>query len=96
MTASKNKPAMTTAEREHVGKVKDGPCAVCDLPGPCEAHEIVQGAWYLSISLCPDCHRNPILGWHGQKRAWAIRKIDELKALNTTLSRVHSLARARV
>lgn len=88
MTASKNKKPMTAAEREHVGRVKSGPCAVCDLPGPTEAHEIIQGAWFLSISLCVDCHRNPTLGLHGQKRAWAIRKLDELGALNITLSRL--------
>ena len=25
------------------------------------------------------------MGWHGQKRAWAIAKMDELDALNVTL-----------
>lgn len=88
MTASKNKPPMTTAEREHVRKVKEGPCSVCDAPGPTEAHEIVQGVWFLSVSLCPDCHRNPLLGLHGQKRAWAIRKMDELGALSVTIRRI--------
>lgn len=28
------------------------------------------------------------MGWHGQKRAWAIAKMDELDALNVTLSRL--------
>ena len=28
------------------------------------------------------------MGWHGQKRAWAIRKMDELDALNVTIQRL--------
>jgi len=28
------------------------------------------------------------MGWHGQKRAWAIRKMDELDALAITLERL--------
>jgi hypothetical protein len=30
------------------------------------------------------------MGWHGQKRAWAIRKMDELDALNITIERLLS------
>ncbi len=37
------------------------------------------------IALCVDCHRNPVLGWHGQRRAWAINKMDEIDALNETI-----------
>lgn len=93
MTASKNKPPMTTAEREHVALVKKVDCSVCDRCGPNEAHEPVQGLYYVTISLCPDCHTNPVLGWHGEKRAWLVRKMTELKALNITLSRVNALRR---
>jgi hypothetical protein len=28
------------------------------------------------------------MGWHGQRRAWAIRKMDELDALNITIRRL--------
>lgn len=28
------------------------------------------------------------MGWHGQKRAWAINKMDELDALNVTIQRL--------
>jgi hypothetical protein len=28
------------------------------------------------------------MGWHGEKRAWAIAKMDELDALNVTIKRV--------
>lgn len=93
MTASKNKTPMTDAEREHVRMVKSVDCSVCDKSGPNEAHEPVQGLYYTSISLCRDCHRNPVMGLHGEKRAWIIRKMDEWKALNITLSRVNALRR---
>jgi hypothetical protein len=29
-----------------------------------------------------------MMGWHGNKRAWAIRKMDELDALNVTIQRL--------
>jgi hypothetical protein len=29
-----------------------------------------------------------MMGWHGNKRAWAIRKMDELDALNITIQRL--------
>jgi len=32
------------------------------------------------------------MGWHGQKRAWAIRKMEELDALNVTIERLNSSA----
>ncbi len=85
---SRNKRPMTAAERRHVERVKDLPCVVCDRHGPSEAHEIEQGKWFLSCALCPDCHRNPVLGIHGQKRAWLPRKMDEHDALNETLRRL--------
>lgn len=81
---------MTKAEREHVTRVKELPCAVCDKSGPSEAHEIEQGKWFLSVALCAECHRNPVLGIHGQKRAWVVRKMNENDALNVTLGRLHS------
>jgi hypothetical protein len=28
------------------------------------------------------------MGWHGQKRAWAIRKVTEIDALNETIRRL--------
>jgi hypothetical protein len=31
------------------------------------------------------------MGWHGQKRAWAIRKMDEIDALNVTIERLLSM-----
>jgi hypothetical protein len=28
------------------------------------------------------------MGWHGQKRAWAINKMEEIDALNETIRRL--------
>lgn len=79
---------LNAAERRHLARVKDLPCSVCDAPGPSEAHHIKQGSQFICVALCPDCHRAPILGWHDQKRAWAVRKMDMLDALNTTIQRL--------
>jgi cytochrome c5 len=40
------------------------------------------------VALCKDCHQSQILGWHGQRRAWAVRKMDELDALAKTIERL--------
>jgi hypothetical protein len=82
---SKNKKAMTTAEREHVNRIKEMPCGVCDARGPSEAHEIEQGQWFTSIPLCEDCHRGSFNGIHGQQRIWKVKKLTELLVLNNTV-----------
>lgn len=79
---------LSRAERAHLARVKELDCSVCDHPGPSEAHHIEQGLQYTAIALCPDCHRGPVMGLHGQRRAWAIRKMDELKALDVTIRRL--------
>lgn len=75
-------------ERLHLARVKELDCSVCDAPGPSEAHHVEQGLQYTCIALCVDCHRGPIMGWHGQKRGWLIRKMTELDALNITIERL--------
>jgi len=68
--------------------VKALACSVCDAPGPSEAHHIVQGLQYTCIALCPECHTGPRMGWHGQRFAWKIRKMEEIDALNVTIKRL--------
>ena len=85
---SKNKKTMTAAERRHVCCVKELPCSVCDAAGLSECHEIKQGQWFTSVALCPEGQRDPVMGLHGQKRAWAIRKMDEIDALAMTIERL--------
>ena len=81
---SKNKRAPTVLEREHITRIKEMDCVVCGASGPSECHEIEQGQWFTSMPLCADCHRGSMNGIHGQKRMWAVRKLDELSALNKT------------
>lgn len=85
---SKNKPAPTAAERRHIERVAQLPCVVCDAPGPSEVHEMRQGDWWLCCSLCPDCHRGAFNGIHGQKRMWAVKKMEELDAVSETVKRL--------
>ena len=79
---------LTAKQKAYVGFVKLLPCSVCDAEGPSDAHHIKQGNHYTCVALCKDCHQGSMLGWHGQKRAWSIRKMDELDALNATISRL--------
>jgi hypothetical protein len=75
-------------ERAHLALVKELPCSVCDQPGPSEAHHVKQGQQYTAVALCESCHRGALMGWHGQRRMWAIKKMDELTALNVTVRRL--------
>jgi len=76
---------LTDAERRHIGKVKELPCSVCGQEGPCDAHHIKQHRQYTVVALCKSCHQGSKMGWHGEKAAWRIAKMDELDALNQTL-----------
>ena len=78
---------LTKKDREHLGRVKELPCSLCDAPGQSEAHHVKQGQQYTAIALCPDCHRGHN-GWHGNKSYWRIKKMDELDALNITIKRL--------
>ena len=79
---------MNAAERRWVGLVKEQPCSVCEAPGPSDAHHIKQGRHYTVVALCKSCHQGSKMGWHGEKRAWAIAKMDELDALDVTIKNV--------
>lgn len=79
---------LNNAEREHLARVKQLPCSVCDQPGPSEAHHINQGQQYTCVALCQDCHTGSHNGWHGRRAMWRIKKMDELTALNTTIKRL--------
>lgn len=79
---------LTPREREHITRVKALPCSVCNAPGPSQAHHIKQGQQWTVIALCPDCHQGSFNGWHGQRRMWAIKKMDELSALSVTVQRL--------
>jgi hypothetical protein len=79
---------LTPKQRAHIARVKLLPCSVCDAPGPSDAHHIEQALQYCVVALCKSCHQGALMGWHGQKRAWAIAKMNELGALNVTIQRL--------
>ncbi len=85
---SKNSRVPTKAESSHIARVKSLPCSVCDAPGPCDAHHIKQGQHYTTVALCKSCHQGGLLGLHGQRRAWLVRKMEEIDALNITIKRL--------
>jgi hypothetical protein len=78
-----NKP--TKREREHLAKIKEMACGVCDAAAPSDAHHIVQHEQYLCIPLCKDCHQGSFNGIHGQARIWSVYKKTEMSVLNETL-----------
>lgn len=75
-------------EKDHLLRIKEMDCAVCGASGPSEAHHIRQHYQYLCVPLCPDCHRGSVNGWHGQKRIWNVKKMDELDALDDTIRQI--------
>ena len=79
---------LTAKQREHIGRVKSLPCSVCDAPAPSDAHHIEQALQYCVVALCKDCHQGSTMGWHGQRRMWKIKKMNELDALNVTIDRL--------
>ena len=79
---------LTAKERVHIERVKELSCSVCDRPGPSEAHHLKQSLQRCVVALCPECHRDNEMGWHGRKTAWRVRKMDELDALDVTLKRL--------
>ena len=79
---------LTAKEKKHLARVKELPCSVCDASGPSDAHHVKQNRQYTCIALCKDCHQGAVMGWHGQKRMWSLKKMDEIDALNITIQRL--------
>lgn len=87
---SKNASSIRYDESAHLAAVKSLPCSVCDAPGPSFAHHIKQGQHYTCVALCYDCHQGSLNGWHGQRRLWAVKKMDEIDALAVTFRRLRA------
>ena len=79
---------LTAKEKKHLARVKELPCSVCDASGPSDAHHVKQHRQYTCVALCKDCHQGSVMGWHGQKRMWSLKKMDEIDALNITIARL--------
>jgi hypothetical protein len=80
--------SLTAKERKHLARVKELACSVCDASGPSDAHHVKQHRQYTCVALCKDCHQGSVMGWHGQKRMWSLKKMDEIDALNITIARL--------
>jgi len=78
------------AERAWVSMVKEQPCSICGQAGPSDAHHIKQGKHYTVVALCKSCHQGSKMGWHGEKAAWRIAKMEEIDALNVTISNIYT------
>jgi transcription elongation factor Elf1 len=85
---------LTAKQKAYVGLVKLLNCSVCDAEGPSDAHHFKQHRQYTVVALCKSCHQGTKMGWHGEKRAWAIAKMDEIDALNVTVERVIDLLKS--
>lgn len=84
---STNSRALTIAEAAHLAAVKELPCSVCNAAGPSDAHHIKQGAHFLCVALCRECHQGNG-GIHGDKWEWKVRNMTEIDALQVTLARL--------
>jgi len=82
---------LTKDEREHLAKVKQLPCGLCQAAPPSIAHHIrtgqgmsQRGGHYCTIPLCPLCHSGKD-GIHGTKALWRIYRQTELNVLDQTI-----------
>lgn len=88
---TKNASPITAREHDHIGRVKQLPCSVCDAPGPSDAHHITQGQHWTVIPCCVDCHTGSHNGIHGRKAMWNVTKKTELSCLNDTIRRLYGM-----
>jgi hypothetical protein len=84
---------MSASGKRHMGRVAQLPCAVCGAT-PVEVHHIREGQGmaqrasdFLTIPLCVEHHRGKT-GIHGDRSAWKLARLDEIKALGQTLERL--------
>lgn len=87
---------MSTAGKRHMGRVAQLSCALCGTI-PVEVHHIREGeaaggaqraSDWLTVPLCPDCHRGP-RGVHGDKMILKVWKKNEHHLLAETLERLY-------
>jgi len=80
---------LTKAERDWIRRIKELPCSVCGQAGPSDAHHIKQNCSFAVVALCKSCHQGSRMGWHGERYAWKIAKMEEIDALNETLKNLN-------
>ena len=81
---------MTSRAHRHLSRVAGLSCVLCGS-SPVEAHHLREGQGmsqrasdFLTIALCPDCHRGPN-GLHGNRSLLKIRRLEELDSLALTI-----------
>lgn len=81
---------MRSADKRHMGRVADLPCACCGVQGV-QVHHIREGQGmaqrasnFLTIPLCEPCHTGP-RGIHGDKSIMRTLKLSELDMLANTI-----------
>jgi hypothetical protein len=87
---------MTTAsEARHMARVAELPCACCGVM-PVEVHHMLQGRTpgrmspnWLTIPLCPDCHRGSKNGVHGEQGMLKVMRTNEHDMLADTLNKLY-------
>lgn len=89
---------MTNAAKKHMGRVAELPCAICGT-SPVEVHHMLQGRTpgvrssdWLTMPLCPSCHRDNHNGIHGMRHMWQVMRMDEHDALANTLEKLYGKA----
>lgn len=91
------KRATTAAEKRHMARVAQLPCAVCGRPGPSIVHHMRAGFGgaqrapnALTMPLCIEHHVGKT-GIHGDRSAWRLRNIDEYAALADTILKLEAM-----
>lgn len=86
---------MSTAAQRHMARVAHLPCSVCG-ECPVEVHHILAGRTpgrrspdWLTIPLCPSCHRDGHNGIHGMQAMWKVMHMTEHDALAKTLETLY-------
>ena len=83
---------MTNSESDHLLRIKNMPCGVCNTPGPSDAHHILdcgrRVSHFATIPLCLFCHRDSKNGIHGQKNMWKMMRKTELSVLAETIEKL--------
>lgn len=81
---------MRHADKRHMGRVAELPCACCGVHGV-QVHHIREGQGmaqrasnWLTVPLCPECHTGA-RGVHGDKSIMRTLKLSELDMLANTI-----------
>ena len=90
------KSGMRNAEKQHLDRLAQLPCALCGASGV-HIHHLLEGrvknrksGHWTSIPLCPDCHTGSRNGIHGQRVMWNVQKKTELELLGETLEKLYA------